>query len=134
MTDPNAKTIGVVLAPLLPPGANIQGLLDDETMGQLQTSWHELAGLGFEVNVGADEVWVRHRARGFENVIQLSRPDDLGELRSLFLALHMHFGRLRDRWLSWLFLPGKSVTVPYEHLRQLIDTCQRLRQDVRREA
>ena len=128
MSDPTAQTVAVALTPLVPRGVEIQKVLDDETMGRLQTNWQELADLGFEVAVGADELVVRHRSSGFETVMQLSRPDDLGELRSLFLALRRHFGRLRDRWLPGLFLPGPSVTTPYELLRQVIGTCQRLRQ------
>ncbi len=132
MSDLSVNSVADALAPLLPKRTGNQGVLDDETMGRLQTSWQELVGLGFEVSVSTDELVVRHRTSGFKNVIQLSLPDDLGELRGLFLALRHHFGRLRDRWLPWLFLPGQSVTTPYEHLRQIIGACQKLRQDVRR--
>ncbi|HSH70845.1 MAG TPA: hypothetical protein VK997_13050 [Deferrisomatales bacterium] len=131
MSDRNVNSVANALAPLLPKNNGNPGRLDDETMGLLQTSWRELDDLGFEVSVGADELVVRHGASGFKTVIQLSRPDDLGELRRLFLALRRTFGRLRDRWLPWLFLPGPSVTAPYEHLRRIIGTCQKLRQDIR---
>ena len=128
MSDPDASTIADALSPLLPEGAEIRGLLDAKTLGKLENSWRELAERGFEVGVGSNELKIRHRASGFETVIQLSRPDDLGELRGLFLSLRHQFGRLRDRWLPWLFLPGPAVTVPYDHLRLIISTCQRLRQ------
>ena len=94
MSDLSANSVADALAPLLPKRTGNQGLLDDETMGRLQTSWQELAGLGFEVSVSTDELVVRHRTSGFKNVIRLSRPDDLGELRGLFLSLRRHFGRL----------------------------------------
>ena len=122
------ETVADALSPLLPESAEFRAILDDASRTRLEASWSELAELGFEVGVGADQLQVRHRDRGFETVIQLSRPDDLGELRGLFLALRQRFGRVRDRWLPWLFLPGQAVTVPYEHLRLIIGTCQRLRQ------
>ena len=128
MSNLSATAVTNALAPLLAKNKGHQGLLDDETLGRLQNSWQALADLGFEVAVATDELVVRHRVSGFKNVTQLSRPDDLGELRSLFLALRSHFGRLRDRWLPWLFLPCQAVTAPYEHLRHIIGTCQRLRQ------
>jgi hypothetical protein len=128
MSDPTTLTLGDNLAPLLPRGAELRDRLEDEPWERLQASWQQLTELGFEVEVRAEELLVRHRDAGFETVIQLSRPDDLGELRGLFLALRKRFGRVRDRWLPWLFLPGQAVTDPYEHLREIIATCQKLRQ------
>lgn len=123
-TDTTLET----LAQILPSGPEPGKLVGNEAVSLFQENWHKLRELGFEIDTGPDTLTVRHRDRGFESVIHLSRDSDLGELRALFLALRSHFGRLRDRWMPWLFLPGQAVTAPYEHLRQITSVCQQLRQ------
>jgi len=125
--NPTDTPLATALAPVLCPNTKLQQRLDDVSADELEACWRQLTERGFEVVIRADDVLVRQRERGFEITVHLSRPDDLGELRLLFLALRRHFGRRRDRWLPWLFLPDPAVTIPYERLRLLIGTCQRLR-------
>jgi hypothetical protein len=120
-----------LLAPILPAGAPSEKTLRGEAAGRLAHHWARLQEMGFQLELRKDSLAVHHGGRGFEHVVQLSHPDDLGERRALFNAVKASFGRLSDRFFPWLFQPSPDVTRSYESLKEVISTCQAIRQQAR---
>lgn len=98
---------------------------------RLAAHWDRLQGLGFELEIEHDRLRVHHGNRGFDAVIHLSHPADLGERRQLFESLKHAFGKPSDRFLSWILRPSQAVTLPYESLREVIALCQDARETAR---
>ncbi|GAB4266239.1 MAG: hypothetical protein Kow0092_19030 [Deferrisomatales bacterium] len=126
-SDPS-PTVSGLLDPLLPQGTPLSELLPPSAADALERHLDRLAGLGFELTLTVDSLRVRHRLRGFETVIRLSLPDDMGERRRLFRALRRAFGSPWDRWAPWALQPPPAVTLPYESLKAVLQACQSLRQ------
>ncbi len=119
------------LAPLVPTGVDPAGLLTPADHERLARGWAQLEARGFSIEVRTRCLRVRNGNGGFDAVIHLSGPEDLGELRRLFRQLRHRLGTWRDRWLPGLFRASPGVAVTYTALRDVIGPCQRLRERVR---
>lgn len=119
------------LAPLLPScGAGGAAPLPEEARRRLADHWSRLARLGFDLEIRAHSLRVRHGNRGFETVLHFGGPDDLEERRKLFTDLRAAFGGLRDR-IPWLWQPSAAVTAPYESLKAVVEVCEAVRRQAR---
>ncbi len=119
------------LAPLVPRGVDPAGLLAPADHERLVRAWIQLEAQGFSIEVRTRCLRVRNGNGGFDAVIHLTGPEDLGELRKLFRQLRHRFGTWRDRWLPGMFRASPGVAATYTALRDVIGPCQRLRERVR---